>query len=93
MVACPAVPPPKPPRPQAGGLPDMPRQYDRPLSSPRSRWGELKRQRAVSLTDHAWDLVGATAEEQAYSRSELLERLIRTHLSAPDPASDPEAHY
>jgi len=82
MVACPAKPP-TPTPPPRNSLPEVPRQIDRPLTSPRSRWGELKRQRAISLTDSAWQMVGETAQENGYSRSELLERLIRTHLSAP----------
>lgn len=51
----------------------------RPLgdSDARTRWGEPKRCRSLSMTDTAWDLLTKLAAVHSTNRSEAFERLIR----------------
>ena len=44
----------------------------------RTRWGEKKRNRTMSLTDTAWDLLTARASSMRSNRSDVLEEIIRT---------------
>jgi hypothetical protein len=52
---------------------------NRPLGDAQSRthWGEPKRCRSLSMTDHAWDILTKIASVQGMARSEAMERLIR----------------
>lgn len=44
----------------------------------RTRWGEQKRQRSLSLTDACWKLLSDQAAEQGTNRSDLIEAWART---------------
>jgi len=43
----------------------------------RTRWGEPKRPRTVSLTDTCWEILTAIANEQGNNRSDVIEALVR----------------
>jgi hypothetical protein len=52
---------------------------DRPIGGQQrtSHWDSPKRQRTLSLSDDAWDLVSQLAEEEKLNRSEVIEILVR----------------
>ena len=52
---------------------------DRPIGGQQrtSHWGSPKRQRTLSLSDDAWELVSVLAEEAKLNRSEVIEILVR----------------
>ena len=52
---------------------------DRPIGGQQrtSHWDSPKRQRTLSLSDDAWDLVSMLAEEEKLNRSEVIEILVR----------------
>ena len=43
----------------------------------RTRWGEQKRQRSLSLTDACWKLLSDHAAQQGTNRSDLIEAWAR----------------
>jgi len=43
----------------------------------RTRWGEQKRPRTMSLTDTCWSILTAIATEQGINRSDVIEDLVR----------------
>ena len=52
----------------------------------RTRWGEKKRNRTMSLSDTAWDLLTAQATSMRSNRSDVLEEIIRTSCSGDVPS-------
>ena len=52
---------------------------DRPIGGQQrtSHWDSPKRQRTLSLSDDAWELVSVLAEEEKLNRSEVIEILVR----------------
>lgn len=48
-----------------------------PFDDWRTRWGERKRPRTVSLTDTCWEILTAIANEQGNHRSDVIEALVR----------------
>ena len=52
----------------------------------RTRWGEKKRNRTMSLTDTAWDLLTAQATSMRSNRSDVLEEIIRTSCGGDVPS-------
>ena len=52
---------------------------DRPIGGQQrtSHCGSPKRQRTLSLSDYAWELVSLLAEEEKLNRSEVIEILVR----------------
>lgn len=58
----------------------------------RTRWGEQKRPRTVSLTDTCWEILTAIAGEQGTNRSDVIEALVRHAGSGVSPRkADTEA--
>lgn len=51
------------------------------FSNCRTQWGEPKRCRSVSISDSGWDLLGALAQQENTTRSEIMERMIRKEAS------------
>lgn len=49
----------------------------RPNADWRTRWGEQKRPRTMSLTDTCWEILTAIAGEQGVNRSDVIEDLVR----------------
>ena len=51
---------------------------DRPIGGQQrtSHWDSPKRQRTLSLSDDAWELVSVLAEEEKLNRSEVIEILV-----------------
>jgi len=56
----------------------------------RTRWGESKRPRTVSLTDTCWEILTAIADEEGVNRSDVIEALVRRAGSGVSPKT-PEA--
>jgi len=52
---------------------------DRPIGGQQrtSHWESPKRQRTLSRSDDAWELVSVLAEEEKLNRSEVIEILVR----------------
>ena len=61
--------------------------HDRPIGGQQrtSHWESPKRQRTLSLTDEAWDLVSSLAEQEKLNRSEVIEILVRLARDAKVP--------
>jgi hypothetical protein len=51
----------------------------------RTRWGEQKRPRTVSLTDTCWEILTAIANEEGVNRSDVIEALVRRAGSGVSP--------